>query len=210
MPTGYTQILTDTPNVTTADFARRCVRALTIMWWMRDDDAAAGLPDVPPAEVFHQDSDAVLDDEIELVRLRDMPPEARRAAVEAAHVEVVASLRRINEQKAARRARVLSLQAKIADWKPPPGPWKNEPKMIEQFHHLRAFMAQQLGIELDETKPHEIPAAPEDPDVWHARRILQLEEAVRRHEQRQEDGEAAYALSADFLVFFKAALASAP
>lgn len=132
MPTGYTNVIDDNPDVTFEAFAWRCARAFGALVTMRDDPTGAPIPEELQPAPYYLDSVTTKRAAAQLAKAmtRDEAEVAMRA--EAQETEARNAERRVeHEKKVAGYAR---MRAAVAKWKPPTG----------EHGGLRSFMLEQL------------------------------------------------------------------
>lgn len=145
MPTGYTHIIEER-DVTFAEFAKRCLRAMGATIDMRDDpmDAPLRLP-----EVCDYRTERMAELQQRLAAAQARTPEESAAAARADYEE---ETRRYTDRLAKYKTsheRYLNMISQVQGWKPPTADHEN----------LKRFMLDQLHMSVDclyrPTKPEE-------------------------------------------------------
>lgn len=117
MPSGYTALLQENPDMAFEQFAARCARAMGALIHMRDDPLDAPLPEkIVPAPWYN---DRVVACEAELINLRMVPRAARDSMAEKEWQKTEdRRLERIKERTELRVAYEAMLE-KVRAWQPP-------------------------------------------------------------------------------------------
>lgn len=132
MPSGYTYIIEEDPNLTFERFALRCARAFGALVHMRDEDLDSNIPDEIKLNTYHRDRLDELSKKLLDVRALTHQDIEREVETRAWHDkrEHERALREYTE-KDERYQRML---AKVEAWRPPTPEHKN----------LKEFMLDQI------------------------------------------------------------------
>jgi len=170
MPTGYTAIIEEKPDLTLREFALRCARGMGACIHQRDDPMD-DLPKAPEASHYHAE-------EAERVRatLRELEGLSSVAALALFNAEV-SRITRANAAHLAKcektRKRYASMRAKVEAWKPP----------TEQHEGLQRFMLEQIDLCRSDWTPY-TDTVPNDPKQWLADKIESTRESIVSHAKR--------------------------
>jgi hypothetical protein len=168
MPTGYTAIIDDNPDVTFADYVWRCARAFGALVLMRDEPLDVPIPEFKVDEYYER-----------RIRIAEQDlADARAMRVEQAAVmmreEHEAECQRCKEWQADTREKMVrynEMYTQLAEWKPP----------TPDHAKLKEFMAEQLATgmpSLDWCRdPDPIMQTPEE---WRAERVHRAEKELAR------------------------------
>jgi len=174
MPTGYTQLLHDNPDTTTAEFIMRCARAMGACVSMRDEPLSTPIPETLKVDEYYVNR--VVETQRRLFELRAMTPEQARNQAHLKQCE--ANLSRAEElEKYKKIAAVIENMTKsVKEWRAP----------TEQHEGLKSFMLEQLGMENPEwmVDYYSKSAKPLDGDEWLKEEIERAKIDVERAEQR--------------------------
>lgn len=179
MPTGYTCIVEDKPDVTLNEFAWRCARAFGALVFMRDSGLDAKIPLVSPPLAAEYHRDALTEAEAEYARLMGLTPDEVVAESEAEFM-------RQNEQHARSVAQAKAagegyrrMYDLVLGWQPP----------TADHAELRQFMLQQLELDLG---PRYVsrPPTPLAPEDWLVQSLATASDNIDYHRERLRDEEA--------------------
>lgn len=179
MPTGYTQLLHDNPDATTAEFMMRCVRAMGVCVAMRDMPISEPIPDQFPRDTYHADYLVGLRKKLE--ELNAMSKEDIAAMVEKDYVEREG--RRLDglAESQKKKATFERVTAEITAWEPPG----------EEFVQFKKFMLGQLA--LDDQKYmldyYNEPSERLDGEGWMKQQIEFLNKNIEYHTRGQAEEE---------------------
>ncbi len=187
MPTGYTAIVIEQPDVPFRTFALRCARAFGAAIAQRDDPLTAELV-IEHVPSDHYDR-ALLASEARVAELEELTPEEIAAAAALAWEDEVkrhdASLVKAQQNQ---RALERLIEA-AAQWKPP----------TDEHEGVQSFMLQQLRetLKWDGREPPPLPPEP-TPGEWLERELAQARRDVdyytkaRREEHERCTGRTAW------------------
>lgn len=180
MPTGYTAELCD-GDVPFEKFVLTCARAFGALMSMRDDRLDAPIPEKFEPHDYH--AKALAAAAKALVEVRAMSVAECEEATFKEFREAQAAYESEVEHKRAVRDRLLTMRAKVADWKPP----------TSEHEGLKKFMVEQLDSTIDwDGKVYLTPAKRATPEDWRRNRIASLERDVQYHtEHHRKDVEQA-------------------
>lgn len=167
MPTGYTAIIEEKPDLTFREFALRCARGMGACIMQRDDPMDEP-PRAPEPSDYH--IKALATAQARLKELRGMGAEAKRAMW---HAEV----ERIEKSNAESRAKAAkteqqykSMRAQVEAWKPP----------TKDHDGLKRFMLEQIDLCVSDWDPY-ICEAPPTPADWYGAAVKSAEHGIAYH-----------------------------
>jgi len=133
MPTGYTSIIEDNPNVTMRDYALRCVRAMGACIMQRDDPLDDP-PNTGEPNSYYREAKAKV--EAELAQLESMDKRQKQKLFEKHIAEITeANVRYASEHKRKSDA-YARIRADVVAWKPP----------TPDHEGLKKFMLEQIDL----------------------------------------------------------------
>jgi len=190
MPTGYTSIINEKPDVTFREYALRCARGMDACIMQRDDPMGDP-PKVPEPSDFYMVR--LRETETRLHELETMSPESARALWQAEVEQITKQNAEETEKCLAIKHRYARIRDEVVAWVSP----------TPDHEGLRRFMLDQLQVCRSEWTPYLRPteATPAD---WLAANIEAarwditcaregVEREMRRHEERKAWIEALYA-----------------
>jgi hypothetical protein len=132
MPTGYTCIIDDNPDVTFEEFAWRCARAFGALVLMRDDPIDAAVPDEVQPDPYYRNAVADAERALHAAEVMTLADAERAMAAEAGEREKYNREQR--EKHAKLRAGYDRMKVAAAAWNPP----------TKDHEGMRKFMLEQL------------------------------------------------------------------
>jgi hypothetical protein len=185
MPTGYTAIIEEKPDLTFREFALRCARAMGACVMQRDEGNDS-LPRVDPPSDYHLKAKEKA--EARLYELRSLTKESVRALFDAE----VAAIKKRNEESVARAVEKEKLYKRmrrmVEAWTPP----------TAQHDGLRKFMLQQIDSCDSDWKPYTY-EPPADPVKWHEEQIDGAYRDVGYHAEHHAQEISRYAERKDWI-----------
>lgn len=190
MPTGYTAIIEEKPDLTFREFALRCARGMGACVMQRDEPMDV-LPSVQPPSDFY--ATRKREAEVELGELRALTDDAARGRYLAHLQEVEAHNKKSIAECAETRARYTRMRHMVMAWVPP----------TPDHLGLQRFMLEQIDACKSDWTPYLLSAEP-DTATWLSKQIEAAEwrlanateyeiEERRRFEERKAWIEALYA-----------------
>jgi len=177
MPTGFTQLLHDNPDTTTAEFIMRCARAMGACVSMRDEPLSTPIPETLKVDQYYVNR--VAETQRRLLELNAMTPEQARNQAHLKQCE--ANLTRAEElEKYKKIATVIENMTKsVTKWRVP----------TEQHEGLKSFMLEQLGMENPQwmVDYYSKPVESLEGDEWLKGEIERAKVDVERAEQRLKE-----------------------
>jgi hypothetical protein len=190
MPTGYTAIIGEKPDLAFREFALRCARAMGACIMQRDSPIDE-LPKAPEPSDYYEKSKRTA--EAKLVELRGLTAEGKLALWQA-DCERIERENADNIAKAKESERRYSrMRAMVEAWTPP----------TKDHEGFRKFMLDQIDASSSDWKPYIVESAP-TPGDWYANELKNAEwsleyaikngaEEVERTNQRKAWIDALYA-----------------
>lgn len=177
MPTGFTSILEEQPDLPFADFALRCARGMGVCIMQRDEPL-----DVPPVEKVepHPCYRESLDQAYEQARkLETMTSAAATRRAKEEHREAVASNKRFREIHENERRVFGRMLAEVEAWKPP----------SPEHEGLKRFMRDQLTLSMPSpgSKPYQCDETLVSGQEWLTRARKKAAEDVEYHAKKYRE-----------------------
>jgi hypothetical protein len=173
MPTGYTAIIEEKPDLTFREFALRCARGMGACIMQRDDPMDDP-PRAPEPSDYH--AKALQTATSRLAELRGMKPEAIRAMWQAEVERIDKSNAESRAKAAETERRYKRMREQVAAWSPP----------SKDHQGLKRFMLEQIDACESDWKAYVVEAPP-TPKDWHAAELKRAERDVAYH--TKEHGE---------------------
>jgi hypothetical protein len=176
MPTGYTLVIDDRPDVSFEEFVWRCARAFGALVTMRDDSIDAPIPEELQPAPYYRESLIGAETRLQLAKAMTLDEARAAMAAEATETEVDNARRRAEHAKKVsgyRRMRQL-----VLEWEPP----------SSDHAGLRKFMLEQLSTG-DPGECYQSSAFVGTAEEWLAHRIAEAERDVEwsRNVLREEE-----------------------
>lgn len=164
MPTGYTAIIDDNPDVTFKEYAWRCARAFGALVLLRDDTGAR--------------RDALTKAEAKLGELKTMTLQQAKALCEAEHQHRCQEIEKGNKREAEITRRYEAMAAAVRGWTPP----------SPDHEGLKEFMLEQLdtGRPSYAREPTELPKPP-TAEVWLGKQLASVAKDVEYYRKRWQE-----------------------
>lgn len=175
MPTGFTSILEDKPDLPFADFALRCARGMGVCIMQRDEPL-----DEPPLEKVepHPCYRESLDLAYEQVRkLETMAPAAATRRAKEEHRERVESNRQFRETHENERRIFGRMLAEVEAWKPP----------TPEHEGLKRFMREQLTMSMPSGNPYQVDETLLSGEEWLAKAQKRAAEDLARESKQYRE-----------------------
>lgn len=180
MPTGYTAIIGDKPDLTFEEFAWQCARAFGAFIMQRDDPMDA-LP------ILHEEPSSWHADELakasqELARIYAASDDDLAAEAEAEFRKTRQAAERAIAEHAELRRRYEAMLSKVEAWKPP----------SQDHEEFRAFMMQQIRDSIgwdcnNDYWNEQLATARVTADEYRSNRIAKLQRDIDYHSQANEE-----------------------
>jgi hypothetical protein len=165
MPTGYTAIIEEKPDLTFREFALRCARAMGACIMQRDSPIDE-LPKAPEPSDYYEKSKRTA--EAKLVELRGLTVEGKRALWQA-DCERIGRENADSITKAKESERRYSrMRAMVEGWTPP----------TKDHEGFRKFMLDQIDASSSDWKPYTVELAP-TPGDWYAKQVEAAEWSLK-------------------------------
>lgn len=174
MPTGYTAIIEDKPDVTFREYATLCARAFGCCIMQRDESLAS--PPRPRERSDYHDK-YVAAARAKLVELRAMTPESARPIFDAEVRKARESNAEFRAEHERKQAAYSKMRAQVVAWMPP----------TSEHDGIKRFMLEQIDLCY---RPDEQPyQAPEPTDVatWLAEQIASEEWDIEYHTKKANE-----------------------
>lgn len=172
MPTGYTADLEDGKTTDFPTFALRCARAFGALYFMRDSDLSATIPDVVEPCPYHEEKRARLDAERAVILRMSNAECDDRAGAE--YTKSCESRENFKRRDSAVYERYKAMKERVVAWRPPTADHKG----------LRDFMLEQIAMCMHEpdgamkfwTEPDRLTGA-----AWRDKELARLSKDIEYH-----------------------------
>lgn len=195
MPTAYTSIIEEKPDVTFAEFVWRCAHAFAAP--DRDDSIDRFRIHAEPLP-YHADELAKA--RVRLAELQAMTPETAEAKAREWHEHTVADFAELRERDHARCALYQRMMGQVEAWEPP----------TPTHEGIKQFMLDQLAYDATPCTFYDNPPAPMTGAEWLASNILTAEGDVDYHEKEVEKQRQRYAERAAWVEALIASIGTPP
>jgi len=174
MPTGYTAIIEDDPDVTLRQYILRCARAMGPLIHMRDDSLDADLR-MPEVHDYHEK--ALRDAENEYERLSHMTEEEADDAAQAEYDQRYREAADSNSDVDTLRRRYMAMREQVGAWEPP---------SLEHLP-LKSFMLEQIDLcKSDYSREYTLSAERKTRTQWLDEAKARVVDAMARHREAHE------------------------